>query len=271
VQFRAFVPFTALIFICFSLSNTTIRVSAQEEPALNGMVTENGCNTIGGKMRELTSSNGTITVCEYRDIVLKIEPMEGLACPAVVGWWIDPETGEYFEFGYACNVPKLSVDAYCSVPLSIEGTPSGSYQAHFSENLKIDGVRYDIYVNAKSIACYSVNLRKDTKELFLVMATNSRDSNRSMNITFPSELLQGEYKVLIDGNPATFSITKNNSNITLSNIAFRASSERQNMVESFKVQIIGTNVIPEFPTMMVLAASSAVMAIIAVLHRTRFF
>ena len=60
------------------------------------------------------------------------------------------------------------------------------------------------------------------------------------NITFPTQLLGGQYAVLMDGSPQSVTVT---SNATYASIYFTYSHSTHN------VEIIGTTAVPEFPTM----------------------
>lgn len=136
------------------------------------------------------------------------------------------------------------------IPLSF--AESGKY------DLRVDEKTFNLSYNFDG-DLVSIDIDQESKSL-LVGTTNVDES--TFEISFPSELLSAEddeFVVLLDGIETDYSVTHTNDMIKLSLVIPIATEE---------VEIIGTNVIPEFP-LGTLAILGIVSVIVIMLSRTK--
>ncbi len=107
----------------------------------------------------------------------------------------------------------------------------------------VDNQAYQVKtVSNSSISAF--NLSRSQKQISFNVTTSS-GTICFCNITIPSNLLWGEFTVLLDGEPQMFSIRKDNA--THISVYFTCSHDTK------KIQIIGTDIIAEFISLAILS------------------
>ena len=107
----------------------------------------------------------------------------------------------------------------------------------------VDNQAYQVKtVSNSSISAF--NLSRSQKQISFNVTTSS-GTICFCNITIPSNLLWGEFTVLLDGEPQMFSIRKDNA--THISVYFTCSHDTK------KIQIIGTDIIAEFMSLAILS------------------
>ena len=240
---------TVIIAIPLLLTLSSVQIDALEgisDDMLDGSVSDIGCLSIGGNVTIQTMQSGEIIpICEYRDKHLSIfDPyVNGGGCFAAEVVWIDPESGESFSIPSAnCDVPKMKSDAFCD-DAAYSREPDGA-TTHYLKNVTVDDVTFPVYLDTSSVGCYGLSVRQETKDMLLILLSNNLDENRAFSISFPTMLLKGNYTVLVDGRPTNVSVIQRDSTVTLANITLPVNFDGG--ININRVQIIGTEVIPEF-------------------------
>ncbi|MEM4378483.1 MAG: hypothetical protein QXX85_05820 [Candidatus Nitrosotenuis sp.] len=136
------------------------------------------------------------------------------------------------------------------------------FQISFAESdiykLVVDEKTFDIKYNFDG-SVIAINVDQESTSL-LVATTDVSDS--MFEIGFPSEVLSatnGEFIVLVDGLETDYVISHSNGNTTIM-FPIETGSE--------EVEIIGTNIIPEFP-LGVIVTMGIISSIVLILSRTK--
>ena len=121
--------------------------------------------------------------------------------------------------------------------------------------LVVEGVNVNYTINGGKI----ISIIPDIDETSLVIKIKTT-SDGELIITLPKDVIDGIFFVLVDGEEINYSEELNDNSSTLT-IPFHDGSE--------EIEIIGTFVIPEFGTIVVLVLAVAIIAIIAVTSKSR--
>ena len=128
----------------------------------------------------------------------------------------------------------------------------------FNFEVTYNEVTYDIITSSTS-AISNFTFSQSLK-MISFNVTGAAGTTGFCNITFLTQLLGGPYTTLIDGSPV-IPVETNNATFTLLYFTYTHSAH--------KVEISGTTVIPEYPTMIVAAILFTVLTLTLVLTRGR--
>ena len=121
--------------------------------------------------------------------------------------------------------------------------------------LVVEGVNVNYTINGGKI----ISIIPDIDETSLVIKIKTT-SDGELIITLPKDVIDGIFFVLVDGEETNYGEELNDNSSTLT-IPFHDGSEQ--------IEIIGTFVIPEFGTIVVLVLAISIIAIIAVTSKSR--
>ena len=122
-------------------------------------------------------------------------------------------------------------------------------------SLLIEGVNVNYTIDGGKI----ISIVPDIDETSLIIEIRTT-SDGELVITLPKDVIDGIFFVLVDGEEINYSEELNDNSSTLT-IPFHDGSE--------EIEIIGTFVIPEFGTIVVLVLAISIIAIIAVTSKSR--
>ena len=122
-------------------------------------------------------------------------------------------------------------------------------------SLLVEGVNVNYTINGGKI----ISIIPDIDETSLIIKIKTT-SDGELIITLPKDVIDGIFFVLVDGEEINYSEELNDNSSTLT-IPFHDGSE--------EIEIIGTFVIPEFGTIVVLVLAISIIAIIAVTSKSR--
>ena len=122
-------------------------------------------------------------------------------------------------------------------------------------SLLIEGVNVNYTINGGKI----ISIVPDIDETSLIIEIRTT-SDGELVITLPKDVIDGIFFVLVDGEEINYGEELNDNSSTLT-IPFHDGSEQ--------IEIIGTFVIPEFGTIVVLVLAISIIAIIAVTSKSR--
>ena len=123
------------------------------------------------------------------------------------------------------------------------------------DSLLIEGVNVNYTIDGGKI----ISIVPDIDETSLIIEIRTT-SDGELVITLPKDVIDGIFFVLVDGEEINYSEELNDNSSTLT-IPFHDGSE--------EIEIIGTFVIPEFGTIVVLVLAISIIAIIAVTSKSR--
>lgn len=249
-----------LIFIISTLTifSTIISYSIDSDVKTDGLITRGGCSVIHGTLVTDTIDGQTVGLCKYNDKYFRLYDFGG--CSEVIGQWKDPDTGKFYKFGAACMAPHFC-DVY-GTHWEIYETGSDYWKDYsYSLPINIEGNEFNINIQLNGkITCNWFNFIQEEKTISVISA--GYDDDNSIGLTIPKELLSGDFKVLIDEKMADFKISESEKNSTIVvGLDFTPDNGGKYGTQR-KIEIIGTQAIPEFPVTLLLLTISFISIIL---------
>ncbi|MFY3740230.1 MAG: hypothetical protein HMLIMOIP_000659 [Candidatus Nitrosomirales archaeon] len=251
-----------LILASNFIINPVLAYASHPPKGIAGTVSSDGCRVIGGTTqpfvdRHANEPDVAIESCLYDNGNYIIANEVG--CRESIGVGKVPVTGQVYEFPTPCDVPRPCAMYQSWGHIETDTLYSTKMQ------VKVDERQFDIVIKSQGIVCGS-GLGQDLKLVFVdVRGLNGTDG--SVAVTIPHELLDGEYKVRIDGKPAEFETrsTETHSEITTA-FTFPPPSERDYAIVARNIAISGTTAIPEFPVNLMAIAAIGLMGVLVAIR-----
>lgn len=231
--------YSALVLTCIVLLSMLVFLpnsaiySTHPSPVIEGTVTPEGCNSIGGSILTDTTDEQhklTIELCKFGSKYYRI--YYNLDCVVEqTGAGKDPDTGKAYFFNYICDVPRL-----CNPPYSWGITNVRYWNQRLQVN--VEGKQFGIVTGSAGAICNFESFNQEEKKLTIV-SQGIKDTEGFIDVTIPNEFLSGEFKVMIDGTITEFAINMTETTKITIPIDFSQKERR--------IDIVGTHVIPEFP------------------------
>ena len=207
---------------------------------------------------------------------LEIDPYNGIfhkdIKSEIGGLW--KESGNYTLRAFYFDNKGVTQFSYGLTSVSVKETPleaENAIQGEIEEgidstelvgvedvggsSLLVEGVNVNYTINGGKI----ISIIPDIDETSLIIKIKTT-SDGELIITLPKDVIDGIFFVLVDGEEINYSEELNDNSSTLT-IPFHDGSE--------EIEIIGTFVIPEFGTIVVLVLAISIIAIIAVTSKSR--
>ena len=235
-------------------------------PHLDGLIPDPGCEPLGGRFLIGTIDAlpvSTVALCELDGNYLKVKDFpDDVVCTAEEGSVTDPKTGKIYRLT-ACWLPR-----FCNAPGTAGIYSDGSqYASEASNQLQINagGKQFEVKITAKgTVSCNNLIFVEEEKKISI----SSRGQGKAIiEVTIPKELLSGEFKVHLDGNNTEYSVEKTPTESTIA-IEFDYKKITYPVKEQ-TIDIIGTQVIPEFSIFSLTVLSISVIILISVILISR--
>jgi len=259
MKYKAVLIFAILISLILSFFPSTLVYGSHSNITIYGTIIEESCEIIGGRIiTEFIDAQHTqmIDLCKYGDRYFRLVisyPGTGIEPE---GSWKDPETGKHYTFSYPTEEPKP-----CDLTNSWGNSYGGAAYLN-TENAKLTvsagEQHFDILALSKGTICDFWFIQEEKKVSLGIRGLAS--STSFLDVTVPQELLSGDFKVLVDGNEVEFKIKTTRTNSTLS-LEFPFSGVS---IVNKQIDIIGTQVIPEFSTFGLVIFATAVSAVLTI-------
>lgn len=240
----------AVFLLIVLLSQTNFVAYATNQAIIpTGGTDDVGCQILKGTVINQTIGNHTTSFCKFESKFLWYVSSKGLITMPALSSWIDPHTGITYTF------PNLRVS-----PISDNAT--GTYY--------IGERQFNIFVRSTGqIAGNDLILVPQQAKLEIISWGNT--SNNSLTVSFPNELLSGEIRVLVDGNKTDFHIERTDTLTTVTTkLDFSGGTISHNVgysgLEWKKVEITGTQMIPEFPYSLLILVVG-IIGVLAIRHK----
>lgn len=246
------------LLIFASLSNITVSAT-HPAVAIDGTVTKSGCRVIGGDILTDTIDTHhtqTIELCEFDNKYFRI--VQYAECVASEGVGRGPDTGRIYTFPTPCDIPRV-----CKLPESWGNI--GSYYYYDKLQVKVEEKQFDIWIGSKGAICNFLEFVQEEKKISII-ARGVNGTKTSIDVTIPNELLSGEFKVMVDGRSTEFNIKKTEVlDIPPSDVppSSTLTIDLDFPENEMKIDIIGTQVIPEFPAFGLIIFAAAISLILA--------
>jgi hypothetical protein len=257
VQYSVFGLLVILASSMFAFVTNIAAYAIHPIPVVDGTVTKSGCRVIEGTIVIDTVDarhTQSFELCKFGNQYFRI--VMYAACIEEEGVGKDPDTGKVYTFPTPCDVPKP-----CDAPDSW-GKATTNFGYYDKVQVTVEGKQFDILTDSTGAICNILEFIQEEKKISLIVK-GVKDTKRSIAVIIPNELLNGEFKVMVDGRSTEFNITKTeifgwdlppSSTITIG-LDFSQNERR--------IDIIGTQVIPEFPAFGLIILATSVSIILA--------
>ncbi len=231
--------FVLLVFLTFGVAalpiNTTNVYAQPPMILLNGTITKNGCDAIGGTIFTTPVdflNQVFMDVCNFEGKFLGISDPVTDCNASGDNKWIDPDTGKSYPLPTNCDAP-----VFCDNPdyslLFYHSTPT---------RVRVENRNFTVTTGYERPLCHTVQFDQQNEQLKLkVNSANGDPAN--VDIVIPRELLGGNFTVLVNGGEIktiTIQRTEDSAKLTVP-VTFPTSGGQSEIV------ITGTEVVPEFP------------------------
>ena len=207
---------------------------------------------------------------------IEVDPYNGIFHKdietSIGGVW--KESGNYVVRAFYFDNKGVTQFSYGLSSVGVKETPLGAEETTQNEteegidvtelvgvedigenSLLVEGVNVNYTIDGGKI----ISIVPDIDETSLIIEIRTT-SDGELVITLPKDVIDGIFFVLVDGEEINYSEELNDNSSTLT-IPFHDGSE--------EIEIIGTFVIPEFGTIVVLVLAISIIAIIAVTSKSR--
>jgi len=230
------IPGQDVLLQVLSPKNNIVQVAQLEVDPDNGIFNKDIETSIGGVWKE--SGNYTIRAFYYDDTKVITQFSYGLSAVGVKEIPLGAEETAQDEIEEGIDTTEL---------VGVEDVGENS--------LLVEGVSVNYTINGGKI----ISIVPDIDETSLIIEIRTT-SDGELVITLPKDVIDGIFFVLVDGEEINYGEELNDNSSTLT-IPFHDGSEQ--------IEIIGTFVIPEFGTIVVLVLAISIIAIIAVTSKSR--
>lgn len=237
------VTFASLI----SLNSTSSAYAQNGEIKIEGTITPSGCRVEGWaaglsgnviKYQVSETLSQSMDLCQFGERYFRI--VSSPVCAAAIGVGTDPKTGKKYTFPTLCDIPRE-----CNSPNSW-GTTHGYFES--SLNLQHEAKKYIVRSGSENAICNFESVVPSESKVSL-LSQSIPNTNASLTITIPKAVLDGNFSVLTDGKPAPFKVTRSaNDSELVTEVKYSETGKAE-------IEILGTQVIPEFPANVILLVS----------------
>lgn len=230
--------------------------------AIDGTVSQKGCDVIGGTIikEPLTADHMPIDICKFGDRNLQI--ITYWVCAASVGHWTDPETGIEYGFPTPCDEPKIPQKRCDRAIKAYEYYRQNTTSMLYNELVMVEKRPFYIQIGIDGYShCTDWQFNQTEKRLSLFVSGGRYDV-APMNITIPTALLDGNFTILMNGQETKDYSLQDGEHIStiMTNLSL---STRDSGFPEGRIDVIGTNVVPEFPISVAVLAALISAAVIA--------
>jgi hypothetical protein len=264
---------TVVLILCIVFS-ATIAVAQMpmpynlfdSEPSLSivGTVFKDTCAKIGGSITiHSFVENQTFEECIKGNKLFRIATETDCPPQEVDGQGRDPETGKNYTFGWYCEVPRTCYSDYIWYASS-QPAKQPNERRYFESKMVVNATygnitnQYEVITGTRGPVCTVEGFSIENKQIS-ILAKGIMGNVNSMNVTIPSELLSGDYNVMIDGRDVEFERQIISANTTRISVEFHFSEPDSDMI---RVDISGTKVIPEFSSLALVVMAGTVAGLI---------
>lgn len=268
MKYGAFALFAIIIISMFATFQNS--VTAESIPEVYELTYQNNVYTI-----PYTITNGTLKSIikdeEFDGISIRIDSKEdGILEISLPRELVDPidlhgkmvviQNGEevkYNDLEIACDYRKFNL-TFLAGTHGIEIVPAGDPRTPWDTlydkiQVKAEGRQFDIETHSEGAICNLEFIQQEKKISIIIRGVKGTES--TVDVIIPHELLSGEFKVMLDGSSTQFTINRTEKDSTITVALDFPQSERQ-------VDIIGTQVIPEFQVLALIIFATAISYII---------
>jgi hypothetical protein len=256
------VGFLVLVIQISSLATLT---HAQDETfdqsylPIDGIVSNLVCLSIGGNIviNQVTYTQ-EMELCKYGDRYFRIATGNDCLPIDVTGQARDPDTREEITFGWYCEVPRTCDEDYVWQVSTDRLLEDRYFETKFLvENDSNNTTKsFEIVTGSRGSVCTQESFDQLEKKIS-IYAKGIRGNTNSMNVTIPTELLSGDLKVMMWGEDVEYERKELNDNATMLSFNLEFGENEVNQVD-----IIGTEVIPEFGTVALIVMVGTVAGVI---------
>ncbi len=248
MQYNVVMFLLVLVILVFTLMSTAIY--AEHPPlVIGGTVTSHGCRVLGGTTEPYAYGHGpqiaTLELCKSDIGNFIIANYE--SCRESIKVTKEFQPGTVYEFPTSCDLPRT-----CNLAF---GWGYVETDTPYSNNIrvKVDEKQFHIVIQSRAIVC-DAGFNPDSKAI-AVDVRGLNGTNASITVNIPYEVLDGEYKVSVDGSPTDFEIknTETHSEITVA-FNFPEATNNDVAIVSRNIIISGSTAIPEFPIAIIIAS-----------------
>lgn len=218
---------------------------------IEGTVNGGGCTVLGGTLLSDAidaKQTQTIELCKFDDRYLRIVYYGG--CTENIGQGKDPVTGKPYTFAVPCDVPKA-----CDGSVIWGNNPVRGFHHVAKLNVKAEGKDFYILTGSIGILCSFESFILEEKKINIVLQA-AKGTTGSIDVFIPQELMTGEFNVMVDGKDAEYEIERTQEGAKIIIEVDFPQGQRE-------IDIIGTQVIPEFSTFGLIIFATAISLIIA--------
>jgi hypothetical protein len=236
-----------------------MEVYATSVITLDGTVSKKGCEVIGGTIvidSVDAQRKQSIELCKFDNQYFRTVNYFGCLEEGREGK--NPSTEKVYIFPTPCDLPKT-----CDDPNSWGNFLSIFY--YDITQIEVDGKKFDVLTTSRGALCNILKFNQNEKSI-VITTKNAQGAKASIDVIIPNELLGGEFKVLVDGNDAIFNIKKTaivDFHLAPGSIS-TITTELSFAHPESEIEIIGTQVVPEFPSLSLIALSIATSFIIGI-------